>query len=133
MSDPFASGGNSGVKFTSFEGNLVLVYGTEYLTGDDKVKTENGEKDVVVADVVVLDGEEGPEEHSGLYIFPTVLIGTLKRHVGKRPYLGRLTKGSEKKNGNLPWIFQEPTEEDKAAARKYIDEKAAKSEDPFAA
>lgn len=132
MSDPFATGGSSGVNITDFEGKLLLVYGTEYLSGDDAIKTEYGEKDVVVADVVVLDGDN-TEEHSGLYIFQGKLIGTLKRHVAKRPYLGRLGKGEATKKGyQKPWAFEDPTEEDKAVAREFVKAREAQAEDPFA-
>ena len=132
MSDPFASGGSSGVNLTDFEGKLLLITGTEHLTGEDKVKTAFGEKDVVVADVVVLDGDE-TEEHSGVYGFQSKLIGVFKRHVGKRPFLGRLGKGDTKKNGNYPWELKDPSDADKAVARKYLEDRAAKAEDPFAA
>lgn len=132
MSDPFATGGSSGVNITDFEGKLLLVYGTEYLSGDDAIKTEYGEKDVVVADVVVLDGDE-TEEHSGLYIFQGGLIGTLKRHVGKRPYLGVLGKAEPKKKGyQKAWAFLDPSEEQKDQARKFIKDREAAAEDPFA-
>ncbi len=132
MSDPFASGGSSGVNITDFEGKLLLVYGTEYLSGEDAIQTEYGEKDVVVADIVVLDGDD-TEEHSGVYIFQGKLIGVLKRHVGKRPYLGRLGKGEASKKGyQKPWAFLDPSDADKAVARKFIEERAAQAEDPFA-
>lgn len=132
MSDPFASGGSSGVNVTDFEGKLLLVYGTEYLSGEDAIQTEYGEKDVVVADIVVLDGDDS-EEHSGVYIFQGKLIGALKRHVGKRPYLGRLGKGEASKKGyQKPWAFLDPSDADKAVARKFIEERAAQAEDPFA-
>lgn len=134
MSDPFASGGSSGANITDFEGKLMLVYGTEYLSGDDAINTEYGEKDVVVADVIVFDdGGSVETEESGLYIFQGKLIGTLKRHVGKRPYLGRLGKGEASKKGyQKPWAFLDPTDADKAVARKFIEERAAQAEDPFA-
>lgn len=133
MSDPFVSGGSSGVNVTDFEGNLLLIYPTEYLTGDDKVSTEYGEKDVVIADLVVLDGSEGVEEHSGVYIFQGTLIGGLKRLVNKKPRLGRLGKGEASKKGyQKPWVLLDPTDDDKAVARKFIEERAAQSEDPFA-
>jgi len=132
MNDPFATGGSSGVKITDYEGKLLLVYGTEYLDGEDKIKTEYGERDVVVADVVVLDGDE-TEELSGVYFFQGGLVGTLKRHVGKRPYLGVLGKKDSKKKGyQKAWAFLDPSDEDKAVARKFIEDRAAQAEDPFA-
>jgi hypothetical protein len=128
MSDPFASGGASDVSITDFEGNLLLITPTEFLTGDEAVETQFGPKDVVVADVVVLDGDE-VEEHSGLYIFQGKLL-FLKRYVGKKPYLGRLGKGDTKVNGNFPWVLEAATEEDKQVAREYLEKR--KSDDPFA-
>lgn len=132
MSDPFATGGSSGVKFTDFEDKLLLIYGTEYLDGDQKMETKYGKKDVVVADVIVLDGDN-TEEHSGVYVFQGGLVGTLKRHVGKRPYLGVLGKKDAKdKNFQKAWAFLDPNDEQKAEAREFIKAREAAAEDPFA-
>ena len=132
MSDPFATGGSSGVRITDYEGKLLLVYGTEYLDGENKIETAYGEKDVVVADVVVLDGDN-TEELSGVYFFQGGLVGTLKRHVGKRPYLGILGKKDPKqKNFHKAWTFLDPSDADKAAAREFIKAREAAAEDPFA-
>lgn len=131
MSDPFASGpGGSSANITEFEGKLLLLYPKEYLYGENAVKTQDfGDKDVVVTDVH--DLESGQVEN-GVYVFQGRLIGALKRHVGKRPYLGRLGKGSEKVKGNYPWEFSEPTEKDKKKAREYIANLPKEDDDPFA-
>lgn len=129
--DPFASGsGTSSANITDFDGKLLLLYVTDYLDGDRRVKTQFSDepKDVVVADVH--DVEAGTVDKD-VYIFQGRLIGTLKRHVGRKPYLGRLGKSGTKVKGNAPWEFQEASDKDKTAARKYID--TLKSDDsPFA-
>lgn len=127
--DPFSNAGSgSGASITDFEGRLLLLTPTEYLDGDDKVKTEYGDKDVVVTDLVALDGDEVQEE-SGVYVFQGKLIGALKRNVGKKPVLGRLGRGTPAKKGQAkPWELQPATEADKQIARDYL---ARKTEDPF--
>src|SRR5690606_24862854 len=73
MSDPFASAGAAGTKITDFEGQLLLLRPTEYITG---MKTEySDDKDAVVAEVTVLDGPGAPEDLGEVYIFQGGLIG----------------------------------------------------------
>lgn len=130
MSDPFAVADTGGVNIKDYEGYLLLVTPTEYI---ENVDTTNGPTDVVDADMVVLDGEDAPEEIDGVRIFQNVLIGALRKRIGKKQnmLLGRLAISTEKKKGqNAPWIFQAPTDEDKEVARKYIESK--KADDPFA-
>lgn len=129
--DPFASGpGGSSAKITEFEGKLLLLYVKEYLSGENAVKTQDfGEKDVIVADVH--DVESGRVEH-GVYVFQGRLIGALKRHVGKKPYLARLGKGKEKVKGNYPWEFSDPTAKDKKIAVDYIESLKSDEDSPFA-
>jgi len=127
--DPFASAGSSGVRITDYEGQLLLITPTEYITG---IKTEyNDDKDAVLADFVVLDGKNKGEENSGVYVFPGKLIGALKRRIGANPnmVLGRLGKSKEKTKGNAAWILEPPTEADKKLAREHL---AKQPQDPFA-
>lgn len=133
MSDPFASAGAAGVKITDYEDQLLLLRPTEYI---EHMKTEySDDKDAVVADVVVLDGDGAPEDLGEVYIFQGGLIGQLKNKIGKTPdmVLGRLGKGEAKKKGySAPWKFLTPTEEDKEKAREYLAKKP-KPKDPFEA
>lgn len=125
--DPFSSAGSSSAKITDFEGRLLLLTPTEYLDGENKVNTEYGEKDVVITDLVALDGDV--EEESGVYVFQGKLIGALKRKIGKDPVLGRLGKGDPAKKGQAkPWALLPPSDADKELARKYL---ASKNENPF--
>lgn len=129
--DPFASGsGTSSANITDFDGKLLLLYVTDYLDGDRRIKTQFSDepKDVVVADVH--DVEAGTVE-SDVYIFQGRLIGALKRHVGKRPYLGRLGKASEKVKGNAPWVLHEADAKDKKKALAYIETLKGGDESPF--
>lgn len=135
MSDPFASGaGGSGASITDFEGDLLYIVPTEYLSGENAVKTADfGDKDVVVADVHVLDGDNKGAVEEGVYIFQGRLIGRLKRLVGRKPYVGRLGKGKEKVKGNFPWEFSsELTDKERKLAREYHDSLPKDEEDPFA-
>lgn len=134
MSDPFASGaGGSGANITDFEGSLLYIVPTDYLHGDNAVKTADfGDKDVIVADVHVLDGPDKGAVEKDVYIFQGRLIGRLKRLVGKKPYVGRLGKGKEKVKGNHPWEFSaELTDKERKLAREYHDSLPQEDEDPF--
>src|SRR5690606_5886098 len=99
MSDPFASAGAAGTKITDFEGQLLLLRPTEYITG---MKTEySDDKDAVVAEVTVLDGPGDQEDIGEVYIFQGGIIGQLKKKIGKKAELvvGSLSKGEDKKKG----------------------------------
>lgn len=130
MSDPFASAGAAGTKITDYEGQLLLLRPTEYITG---MKTEySDDKDAVVAEVTVLDGPGAPEDLGEVYVFQGGLIGQLKNKIGKTPdlVLGRLGKGEAKKKGfSAPWKFLTPNEDDKQVARDYLAKQ--KPKDPF--
>src|SRR5690606_24664362 len=130
MSDPFASAGAAGTKITDFEGQLLLLRPTEYITG---MKTEySDDKDAVVAEATVLDGPGAPEDLGEVYIFQGGLIGQLKNKIGKTPdlVLGRLGKGEVKKKGfSAPWKLINPDEDDRPVARAYLAKQ--KTKHPF--
>lgn len=119
MTDPFKDPSEGGVKITDYEGNLLLVSPTEYKT---EVPTSFGEKDCVVADIVVLDSETGePEALDNVYMFQGKLIGATKSAVGKGMVLGRLSKEPATKPGYSPaWILKDASDEDKQTARDYL-------------
>jgi hypothetical protein len=110
----------SGSKFrpADYQGHLLLVWPTEYRSG---IKTDYGESDAVAARVVVLDGEQGYEEHDNVLFFQAALIGTLKPSVGNnKPVLGRLGRGTSKPGQSAPFILTPFTEEDAKSAREYF-------------
>lgn len=143
--DPFKSGSAGGSGITEYEDHLLLVIPTEYIL---KQKTSYGETDCVRAEIVVLDGEDGPEEVDDTLIFQRMLIGALKgqakfneRNNGVDPATGypKMTLGvlapdkeQQKKGQDAPWVLFEPNDEQKALARKYLEGKKTEPADPFA-
>jgi len=101
-----------------YQGHLLLVWPTEHRTG---IKTDYGESDAIAARVVVLDGENGYEEHDNVLFFQSALIGTLKPSVGNsKPVLGRLGRGTSKPGQSAPFILTPFTEDDAQTARAYF-------------
>lgn len=101
-----------------YQGNLLLVYPTEYRTG---IKTDYGDSDAIAARVVVLDAANGVEEHDNVLFFQGALISTLKPSVGSsKPVLGRLGRGTSKPGQSAPFILTPFTEADAKTAREYF-------------
>lgn len=101
-----------------YQGNLLLVWPTEYRTG---IKTDYGDSDAIAARVVVLDAPGGVEEHDNVLFFQGALISTLKPSVGSpKPVLGRLGRGTSKPGQSAPFILSPFTEVDAKAARDYF-------------
>jgi hypothetical protein len=93
----------------------------------EKVTTEDyGEKDVIVADIVVID-EKKPaksEEHEEVFVFGAWLQGSLREHIGTdQRVLGRLVKSTEGKDGKsgkgYVWKFEDADDDDVDKAREY--------------
>lgn len=107
-------------------GELVLFTPTEYV---EEVKTDFGDKDAVITDLVVLT-QEGQPEYDQVMIFQGSLIGTLKRKIplyenGRlmregRKVLGVISKGEAKKGQNAPFILAQPDDEQKQLARDFL-------------
>lgn len=119
-------------------GELVLFSPTEYV---EEVKTDFGDKDAVITDLVVLTAEGGPAEYQDAMIFQGSLIGQLKRKIaGGRKLLGVIAKGEAKKGQNAPYILAAPDDAQKQVARDYLagrtveaaTESAPADDDPFA-
>jgi hypothetical protein len=119
-------------------GELVLFSPTEYV---EEVKTDFGDKDAVITDLVVLTAEGGPAEYQDVMIFQGSLIGQLKRKItGGRKLLGVIAKGEAKKGQNAPYILAAPDDAQKQVARDYLagrtieqaTESAPADDDPFA-
>lgn len=117
--DPFDEpGALSAIKFSQHEGQLLLVTPHELQRNFDRM---DGPGDVVIADIVVLDYPGGPIEYTGTVIFPKMIIGQVRRNVGKgRSNLGRVGKGEAQPKQSPPWILLPPTEADKQTARAYL-------------
>jgi len=108
----------TGVKVTDFSGSLLLLTPVEYV---ESMNTAMGATDVVVCDVVVLDGDHAGEEHPAAMIFPKILKSQLKGKVGTgRQVLGRLGRGVAKPGQSAPWTLATPTEADKDLARAHL-------------
>lgn len=115
--DEFDSAG-AYVAIKDLLGELVLFTPTEYI---EEVKTDFGDKDAVMANLVVLTAEGGPAEYDDQMIFQGSLIGKLKRKIPSgRKLLGVLAKGEAKKGQNAPYDLTPPTDEQKQMARDYL-------------
>ncbi len=105
-------------RAADYQGNLILVWPTEYRTG---IKTDYGDSDAIAARVVVLDATNGVEEHDNVLFFQAALIATLKPSVGStKPVLGRLGRGTSKPGQSAPFILTPFTEADAKLARDYF-------------
>lgn len=94
----------------------------------ETVNTEDyGAKEVIVADVVVID-EKKPEksvEHEEVFVFGAWLQGSLREHIGTdQRVLGRLVKSTEGKDGKTGkgyvWKFEDADDDDVDKARAYF-------------
>lgn len=121
-----APSGGDGWKITSDEtrGALLLITPLRL----DKAETKEwGEKEVVVADVVVLNEKKPAKsvEHEEVYIFSGYLKGALRGYIGERRVLGRLqnTEDTTKKKdkGNFYWELEDADADDVAVARAYLE------------
>jgi hypothetical protein len=124
---------STGAKITEFEGLLLLCTPTEHR---EAIMTVHGPSDAVVIDLVVLDGPSPGRHETGVLIFQKALQGQFRPKIGTgRMVLGRLGRGQAKAGQSAPWILTEPTADDQAAARAYLDGAvkvaAAQEQPPF--
>jgi hypothetical protein len=106
------------LELDALAGRLLLVYPKEHTT---KTTEAFGEKDVLIADIVVLDGNNAGEELRDAYIFPGMMIGQLKGYIGNPdPALGRLGKGQPKPGKQAPWILADFTDQDAQIATAWV-------------
>ncbi|MBX6386083.1 MAG: hypothetical protein IRZ07_24435 [Microbispora sp.] len=120
------SSSSGGVKITEFDGQLLLITPTAH---EKDIATSYGPADAVSVDLVVLDGANAGEEHTGIRVFQRALQGQLRPKVGTgRMVLGRLGRGTAKPGQSAPWLLSDPTESDKQIARDYL---ARKANPPF--
>jgi len=122
MTDLFdAPSSSSGLKWDELNGRLLLVKPTEVV---DEITTSYGATSAIRADIVVLDGPGAPEEITDTLIFPRVLQSQVRKNAGTgRMNLGRLGQGVKKPGQSAPWQMADPTDDDKVAARSYLDGK----------
>lgn len=135
--DPFSTSTGL-VNIQDYLGELLLVTPQSKISKKTKYKPLG--QDTVVADFVVLSGPDAGTEHEQVNIFNTPLVATLERRIGReRPMLlARLAQTDNPTNPDKPmWVFQAPSDEDKAVARKYLTELAERArksdaeDDPF--
>lgn len=115
--DPFAPPGGGNFDARTLNGSLLLI---TPLSHEQDIKTSNGLKDAIKANIVVLDGTEAGNEINGGLIFQGRLIGQLKGRIGNGMVLGRLGQGPAEKGKNPPWILEDPNAGDKEKARAYL-------------
>lgn len=125
-----APSGGDGFTLTSDDnrGRLMLITPLRAERVEDKFSKEPGAtKEIIVADVVVLD-EKKPgksEEHQEVWVFSGYLRGALKGYIGERRVLGRLqnTEDTSKKKdrGNFYWELEDAEPADIAVARAYLE------------
>lgn len=130
FSAPAEPGGGDKLPLADLLGSLLLFTVGQITEGMD---TEYGKASPVGASVAVLDGDKKGEVFDDALIFPRVLISQLKHAVGGGMVLGRLEQGEKKPGKNPPWRLADPTDDDKATARKYLAYVAeqTKGEEPF--
>lgn len=152
MTDPFSSAREAFIKMDDVEGRLLLI--TVQDSGERESNLPGAKAGdtytYIVTDTVVLDGEitemvdEVPMELEGFQFSGEAITGQLlpalkkvQNGTGTGMVLNRLgTKPNRYKTKT--WVLQEPTEEDKELARKYLADvearkAATKPKDPFAA
>jgi hypothetical protein len=113
---PAAPGGDE-VPLNDLLGALLLFTVKEHLP---EMETVHGPARPVSCAIAVLDGDHKGDTYPDALMFPRVLISQLKHAVGGGKVLGRLTQGEKKPGKNAPWKLDDPTEDDKATARKYL-------------
>ncbi|HWS92873.1 MAG TPA: hypothetical protein VN306_10375 [Mycobacterium sp.] len=111
------------INLEELNGRLLLIKPSRVEVG---VSTVLGNKDATVADVHVLDGDAPGQLYGEAFIWPKVLQAQLHSTVSTGRYcLGRLGQGVAKPGQNPPWKLEDPTEDDKQRARKYLADLAA--------
>lgn len=146
----------SHVQLKDFVGKTVLFKASEFIgvDRDDKGKVivdsegnaasggvltaDYGRKDAVMFDMIVIDGDNGPEEHKDVLNFNGRVLGALRRRINK-PYLGVVAWG-EKVKGNHPLQIDPPSDAQLQMARDVLAGRTVAaatapvdaSDDPFA-
>lgn len=116
-----AAGDNFDIKAN--EGSLLLIKPTGFTQG---INTSYGLADAVEATIGVVDGPNAGEIVEEALIFPKVLQGQLKKHIGKAMVPGRLGKGTAKPGQSAPWLLQDANEQDMQAVQQFYNQNTDK-------
>lgn len=120
-----ASAPGAGIQWEELNGKLLVI---EPLGVETGIKTVHGESDAVRANVYALTGPETSDDYKDTLIFPKVLIGQTKGHIGDM-ICGRLGQGEKKPGQSAPWIILEATADDLDKAQHWDN---ARSKSTFA-
>jgi|SRR5215207_1074110 len=143
--DPFATARSNFIGLGDLEGRAVLVYPTGLETDIPSTRDTSKTYDAIIADVIVLDGDE--DEELGLDEIPgtiedmrisgAVLVPQLRGALKKsRPVLGVVDKQKSRTKGNNDAVVLKGeadvvTDEIRALARKAWDVYQASQASPF--
>jgi hypothetical protein len=120
---------------TQHLGDLLVVQVTDTM---DAVETEYGERQVVVADVFVIERDATiSAAYPEAWLFGTVLYSQLKKKKG-RTVLGVLEQGDKRPGKKPPWRLADATDAQEAVALRAMASKPdapqeEKAADPWAA
>lgn len=104
FSTPSAAG--DGITWADHNGALLVI---DVLGQEFGIETVHGTSDPVRANIYVIDGPGAGAVYEDAYIFPKMLIGQTKRHVGTK-LLGRLGQGAKQPGKNAPWQLEASTD-----------------------
>lgn len=121
MSNPFAKPAppGEGIKWADLQGALLIIEPFAVETG---IQTAFGPADAVRARVSVVDGEQAGTVYEDTLIFPKVLSGQVKGHVGGA-VLGRLMTGAAKPNQSPPWLLAEASQQDEQVGVQFLQQR----------
>lgn len=124
-----AAPGGTKVEWADFEGKLFVIEPLALETGITTVHSiEKGDTDAVRANAWVLKSKDGSkyEEFEDTLVFPRVLIGQLRKAIGKSVVVGRLIKDTEnqRRGQKPPWKLADPSEADMKAASSFWAERS---------
>jgi hypothetical protein len=106
------------IDFNDVNGALLLL--TVYEETEEHL-TVHGPNTAIIADVVVLDGDNEGKTYDQAPIYPRALKPQLRRAIGGNMVVGRLTQGPKKPGQNPAWVLNAATDAEKKVAQKYVD------------
>jgi hypothetical protein len=107
---------SSGPDFKALYGSLLLITPKRM----ELRQTKFGEKEALIADMVVLDGEHAGEVYENFPVWGVVLQDQLKPLINVTQQLGRLTQGVATAGHSAPWVLDGFTDADEALAAAYL-------------
>lgn len=106
------------INFNDVNGALMLF--TVYEETPEHL-TVHGPNTAVVADVVILDGDQAGTVYNNAPIYPIALKKALRKSIGGQMVVGRLGQAPGKPGQNPAWILDTATSDDKQIAQAYVD------------